>query len=241
MNGRPPDEPVPVLSWRRLLRARISLWRRWLGESGDLRVFLLYPPGPGPILMSWLRKRWVLFRNPHCHIEFQGPVYIGPRFSIHAPHGGHFIVGPGVEFRRGFRAELGASEAVIRIGAMTHITYDVIMLCTTSIEVGRHCGIGQCSLIVDGNHRYFEDYETPPLLQGYDYRPVVIADFVSITNKATIMADIGTRTVVGGHAVVTKPMPPYCVVGGVPARIISWHGPPGAEPPLELSLPAPSP
>ncbi len=232
------DDQLVSLGWRRLLRIRLGEWRRWRAESAGLRVFLLYPPGPGPLLMSWLRKRWLLLRNPHCDIEFQGPVYLGPRFSLHAPHGGRFIVGPGVEFRRGFRAELGAAEAVISIGAMTAFTYDVIMLCTTSIEIGQHCGIGQCSLIVDGNHRYFEDYETPPLMQGYAYRPLKIADYVSITNKATIMADIGTRTVVGGHAVVTKPMPPYCVVGGVPARIISWHGPPGTEPPAELAAAA---
>jgi acetyltransferase-like isoleucine patch superfamily enzyme len=238
MGAQSCDDQLVSLGWRRLWRIRLGEWRRWRAQSGYLRVFLLYPPGPGPMLMSWLRKRWLLLRNPHCHIEFQGPVYLGPRFSLHAPHGGHFLVGPGVEFRRGFRAELGAADAVISIGAMTAFTYDVIMLCTTSIEIGRHCGIGQCSLIVDGNHRYYEDYETPPLMQGYDLRPLRIADYVSITNKATIMADIGTRTVVGGHAVVTKPMPPYCVVGGVPARIISWHGPPGTEPPAEL---APSP
>ena len=62
----------------------------------------------GPRLMSALRKRWVLFRNPQADIRFEGPVYLGPRFSIHAPNGGSFIVGPGVEFRRGFRCELGA-------------------------------------------------------------------------------------------------------------------------------------
>jgi acetyltransferase-like isoleucine patch superfamily enzyme len=239
MSGQSCDDQLVPLSWRRLSYLRLREWRAWLAQSGDLRVFLLYPPGPGPILMSWLRKRWLLFRNPHCHIEFQGPVYLGPGFSIHAPHGGHFIVGPGVEFRRGFRAELGAPEAVISIGAMTHFTYDVIMLCTTSIAIGRHCGIGQSTLIVDGNHRYFDGDEVAPLRQGYDYRPLVIADYVSITNKATVMADIGTRTVIGAHAVVTKPMPPYSVVGGVPARVIASHAPTGPEPSAEPATPSP--
>lgn len=222
---------TPVPTTREVLRARLSEWRAWWRECRSLRVWLLYLPGPGPQLTSWLRKRWVLFRNPQCNIEFRGPVYLGPGFSVHAPHGGSFIVGPGVEFRRGFRLELASSEAVVTVGEMTAFTYDVIVLCSTRIEIGKHCGIGQASIIIDGNHRYFDDLETPPLHQGYDYRPLTIADYVSITNKATILNDIDTRTVVGAGAVVVKPMPAYCVVGGVPARVISYHGPPGGEPP----------
>lgn len=48
----------------------------------------------GPKLMSWLRKRWLLFRHPHAEIVFQGPVYLGPGFSLHVPGKGRFIVGP---------------------------------------------------------------------------------------------------------------------------------------------------
>ena len=81
--------------------------------------------------MSWRRRRWVIFRNPNAHIEFQGPVYLGPRFSIHAPTGGTFIVGPGVEFRRGFRAEL-QPEATVRIGGGAVFTYDVLIQCATT-------------------------------------------------------------------------------------------------------------
>jgi maltose O-acetyltransferase len=235
---RPPQDTIgewPSTS-REVLRVRLTTWRQWFREARDPRVFLLYLPGPGPMLMSWLRKRWTMFRNPHVHFDWQGPVYLGPGFSIHAPRGGRFVVGPGVEFRRRFRAELAGPEAMIRIGEMTAFTYDAIVLCTTSIDIGAFCGIGQSTIIIDGNHRYFDDFETPPLMQGYEYRPLVIADYVSITNKATILSDIGTRTVVGAGAVVTKPMPAYCVVGGVPARVISWNGPPGTEPPAELDL-----
>src|SRR5205807_3989808 len=85
-------------------------------RARGFRVWLLYPPGPGPWLMSWLRKRWVLFRNPHAHIEFRGAVYLGPGFSLDMPRGGTLIVGPGVEFRRRFRAEFGSATTRITIG-----------------------------------------------------------------------------------------------------------------------------
>jgi acetyltransferase-like isoleucine patch superfamily enzyme len=197
--------------------------------AGGLRVWLLYLPGPGPRLMSWIRKRWVLFRNPHATIEFRGPVYLGPGFSLHMPRGGAFIVGPGVEFRRGFRAELADADARIVIGASTVFTYDVLIQCGASIEIGEHCMFGQATMVVDGNHR-FRDLDRPMLQQGYELRPIHLADHVTVTTKCTIIASIGERTFVAANAVVSRPIPPYCVAAGVPARVIDYFGPPGQEP-----------
>jgi acetyltransferase-like isoleucine patch superfamily enzyme len=197
--------------------------RREIGEARSIRVWLLYLPGPGPWLMSWLRKRWVIFRNPNAHIEFQGPVYLGPRFSIHAPTGGTFIVGPGVEFRRGFRAELQPA-AKVTIGGGAKFTYDVLIQCATTIEIGERAVIGQCAQLVDGNHR-FRDIARPMLAQGYDYRPLRIADDALILSKCTIVANVGTRSVIGANSVVTRDIPDYSVAGGVPARVIDYFGP----------------
>jgi acetyltransferase-like isoleucine patch superfamily enzyme len=211
--------PTPL----QILRERLRAMPSQLRAARYLRVWLLYLPGPGPLLMSWLRKRWVLFRNPHTRIEFQGPVYLGPGFSIDAPRGGAFIVGPGVEFRRGFRAELGGPDAVISIGSMSVFTYDVVLQCTTSIEIGEHCMFGQATLVVDGNHR-FRALDRPMLDQGYDLQPLRIADHVTITTKCTIIADIGERTFVGANSVVTKPLPAFSVAAGMPARVINQFG-----------------
>jgi acetyltransferase-like isoleucine patch superfamily enzyme len=203
--------------------------RTVIRQAGGLRPWLLYLPGPGPRLMSWLRKRWVLFRNPHAHIEFRGPVYLGPRFSLHMPQGGTFIVGHGVEFRRGFRAELGPT-ARIEIGDLCCFTHDVIMSCDTSIEIGARAILGQGAYVVDGNHR-FRDPDVHFLEQGYDYRPIQIGEEAIVHSKVTIVNSIGDRAIVGANALITKPVPPFCVAGGVPARILDYYGPPGGEPP----------
>jgi acetyltransferase-like isoleucine patch superfamily enzyme len=213
----------------RELVGRLGMVRWRIRQAGSIRVWALYWPGPGSRLMSWLRKRWVIWRHPNARIEFNGPVYLGPRFSLHMPQGGTFIVGPGVEFRRGFRAELGP-EARIEIGAGCYFTYDAILTCNTSIEIGERCGIGQCAYIVDGSHR-FRDLDRPFLDQGYDYRPIRIEDDVQIHSKVTVINSIGTRAIIGANAVVTRPIPPYCVAGGVPARVLEYYGPPGQEPP----------
>jgi acetyltransferase-like isoleucine patch superfamily enzyme len=179
----------------------------------------------GPRLASWLRRRWLLLSHPHAHIEFQGPVYLGPGFSVLIPDAGTLIVGPGVEFRRGFRAEIHGDGRLV-IGAGSVFTYDVLVQCTTSIEIGERCIFAQASMLVDGSHR-FRDLTRPVLAQGYDFRAIRIGDDATISAKCTVIADVGERAFIGANSVVTRPVPPFTVAAGVPARVIDEFGPAG--------------
>lgn len=184
----------------------------------------------GPLFMSFLRQRWVRFRNPAAHIHFGPRTYLGPGFSLHMPFGGTFITGPGVEFRRNFRAELANAESRIEFGAACTCTYDVLMQCTTSIVIGDRCQFGQATIVLDGNHR-FRDLDRPMLDQGYELTPIRIEDDATVTSKCTIIADVGRRSFIGAHAVVVHPVPAYSVAVGVPARVIENFGPPGENSP----------
>ena len=184
----------------------------------------------GPFWMSALRKRWVLFRNPHATISFGRGTHLGPGFSLHMPYGGTFVTGVGVEFRRNFRAELGGPEARIEFGDHCVCTYDVLMQCSTSIKIGDRCQFGQATIVLDGNHR-FRDLDRPMLDQGYEWREIRIEHDATVLSKCTILAAIGTRSMIGANAVVTKPVPPYTVAVGVPARAIEYFGPVEAETP----------
>jgi acetyltransferase-like isoleucine patch superfamily enzyme len=183
----------------------------------------------GPRLMSALRKRWVKLRNPKADIRFGKYTHLGPGFSLHMPMGGTFITGTAVEFRRKFRCEV-LPDARVTIGDLCVFTYDVLMQCGKSIEIGERVMFGQCALVVDGNHR-FRDLDKPMLEQGYDFRPLRIEDHATITTKCTIINNVGTRAFVGANSVVSQPVPPYCVAVGSPARPIEYFGPPGQEPP----------
>jgi acetyltransferase-like isoleucine patch superfamily enzyme len=220
---------------REILRQRLAAVPGDVRAAGSLRVWIGYLPGPGPLLMSWLRKRWVIFRNPHAEIRFLGAAYLGPGFSLHMPHGGTLIVGHGVEFRRNFRAEFGGPEARLTIGELAVFTYDVVIQCSSSIEIGAYVQFGQATIVVDGNHR-FKDLTTPMLSQGYDLTPLKLADHATVTTKCTILADIGERTFIGANSVVSRPLPAFCVAAGAPARVLEYFGPPGGEPP-ELARP----
>jgi acetyltransferase-like isoleucine patch superfamily enzyme len=178
----------------------------------------------GPRMMSGLRKRWVLIRHPHADIRFGKHVYLGPRFSLHMPDGGTFITGDIVEFRRGFRAEVGPGGRV-SIGSRSVFTYDVLVQCSTSIEIGERCMFGQSTMVVDGNHR-FRDLTKPMLQQGYDFRPLRIGDDAVISSKCTVIADVGERAFIGANSVVTNPIPAYTLAVGSPAtRPVEYFGP----------------
>jgi acetyltransferase-like isoleucine patch superfamily enzyme len=194
-------------------------WTRAVVSAGYYR---------GPRFMSALRKLWVRLRNPHADIRFGKYTYLGPGFSLHMPNGGTFITGQAVEFRRKFRCEV-MGDAVVKIGDVSVFTYDVVMQCGKSIEIGERVMFGQCTLVVDGNHR-FRELDKPMLTQGYDFRPLRIADDATITTKCTIINDVGTRAFIGANSVVSREIPPYCLAAGNPARVIDYFGPPGQEP-----------
>lgn len=175
------------------------------------------------MLMSSLRRRWASFRNPLARVEIDSSAYLGPRFSLNAPGGGSFSAGPGVEFRRGFLAELGGPDARISIGAGSVFTYEVILQCSHSIEIGEHCSFGQAALIADASSRPLDrdglaaDRDQDPQLTA-----VRISNHVAISAKCTVIADVGERTFVGANSAVIKPLPARCVAAGVPARLLEF-------------------
>ena len=60
--------------------------------------------------------------------------------------------------------------------------------------------------------------------KGYD-QDVTIEEDVWIGSNVTLLSGvtIGRGTTVAAGAVVTKPMPPYCICGGVPAKVIRFY------------------
>ena len=186
----------------------------------------------GPRWLSWLRMQRILLTHKHATIRFGKDVHIGPGFRLHIPGNGTFIVGDRVEFRRDFSGEI-SGDGRITIGSGSHLTYGVVIQCTTTIDIGERCMFGQSTIVVDGQHR-FRDLTKPMLEQGYDFTPLRIEDDAVVTTKCTVMASIGTRAFIGANSVVSRPVPPYVVAVGAPARPAAYFAPPGAEP-AELS------
>ena len=70
-----------------------------------------------------------------------------------------------------------------------------------------------------------DNIETPMCSQGGNATKVTIEDDVWIGVRAIVLpgVNIGKGSIVGAGAVVTKDVPPYTVVGGVPAKVINMR------------------
>ena len=93
------------------------------------------------------------------------------------------------------------------------------------IEIGNGVLTGKWISILDNDHGKItaENLKTSPAERIiYSKGKIIIEDDVWIGDKVTILSGvtIGKGSVVAANAVVTKNVPPYSVVGGIPAKII---------------------
>ena len=89
------------------------------------------------------------------------------------------------------------------------------------VTIGNHVNLAQGITVTALNHN-FDDTDKRIDEQGVSTKAVTIGDDVWIGANAVILpgVTIGRHAVVAAGAVVTKDVPDYCVVGGVPAKII---------------------
>jgi acetyltransferase-like isoleucine patch superfamily enzyme len=151
----------------------------------------------------------------------RGSVINKPDF-LHNPR--LISLGKNVEIRKGARLETrGNSEGKpkIEIGDNTSIHFYFHCGAFQSIKIGSNVLIAGRVYITDHDHIY-DSPDAPPLHSSWKIAPVVIEDEVWIGEGAAILkgVTVGRRSVIGANAVVTKDVPPYTVVGGIPARFI---------------------
>jgi len=95
---------------------------------------------------------------------------------------------------------------------------------TGGIIIGRYVRLAPRVEIMTSNH-IFEDPDTPIKLQGLDIAGVTIEDdvWVGIGVLITAGVTVGKGSIIAGHAVVTRDIPPYAIAAGVPAKVIGWR------------------
>jgi len=90
-----------------------------------------------------------------------------------------------------------------------------------AVQIGNDVRIGAYSAFIAVNHR-FDDTGVPIRRQGIEEKPIRIGDNVWIGSNVTILAgvSIGSHSVIGAGAVVTRDVSEYSIAVGNPARVI---------------------
>jgi len=107
-------------------------------------------------------------------------------------------------------------------------------------EVGAFCSIASDVCVGMGTHDLAKLSTSPLFTEKYNgtgyswveqtpfpFEKVIVGNDVWIGERAMIMGGktVGDGAVIGAGAVVTKDVPPYAIVGGVPAKVIRYRFP----------------
>lgn len=116
----------------------------------------------------------------------------------------------------------------IRVGNRSGIGVDGDLHGT--ITIGDDVMMGPRCTMLSRDHAV-DDTSRPMNQQGFgEDRPIVVEDDVWFGANVTVTAGvrIGRGSVVAAGAVVTRDVPPYSIVGGVPARVLRSRLPGGS-------------
>ena len=115
----------------------------------------------------------------------------------------------------------------IKIGRGTYLRRDVFVDDYT--EIGRYCSIANDVIIAASEHPV-TNFSTHPISYDVENYPnketkTIIGNDVWLGTRAIIKkgVKIGNGAVVASGAVVTKDVPPYAIVAGVPTKIIKYR------------------
>lgn len=111
----------------------------------------------------------------------------------------------------------------IRIGDRSELGCNCLVY--GSVTIGKDVLMGPGVKIITRNH-IFRDPTVPIREQGEEEKPVIIEDDVWIGANVVILpgVTVGRGAVLAGGAIVSRNVPAFAIVGGVPATVVGIRG-----------------
>lgn len=134
-------------------------------------------------------------------------------------------LGSGARLMHRVYLDTEGADGFIEIGERVYIGTACLLHGHKGLVIGADSLLAQNITITPYSH-IFEDPDKPIIAQGGHTRMVTIGRDCYLGMSVTVLysADIGDGAVIGSGAVVVKPVPPYSVAVGVPAKVIRSRG-----------------
>jgi acetyltransferase-like isoleucine patch superfamily enzyme len=154
----------------------------------------------------------ILIAEDYC--EIQGLSEKGITFGDYVTLGGFSMIRPSGYYGR----EIGEG---LKVGNYSNIGAYCYIGCPGHVEIGENVLMGHRVSLIAENHN-FDRLDVPIRQQGVIRQSIVIEDDCWLGSHSVILAGVrvGKGSIIAAGAVVTKNVPPYSIVGGVPARVI---------------------
>ncbi len=210
----------------------------FLAYFGEQFLFILFSWVPTVIgigvrgifyRMILTMKGWAAIEN---NVRLRFPKYITLEHGVYLDQNSYLHACPnGISI---------GENSIVMTGAILHV-YNFRGIPHSGITIGKNCLVGEYSVIrgqggvtigdrvytspfsqiIAVNH-IFSDPDTPIIEQGITAQGIHIEDDVWVGAGAVITdgVHIGKGAVIAAGAVVTKDVPPFSVVAGVPAKVI---------------------
>lgn len=110
----------------------------------------------------------------------------------------------------------------LRIDDDVTIGHGALLICGGGVHIAARTMIAHGAKLLSSGHRIPATHDEPLRWTGPEQAPIEIAEDVWVGAGAIVLGGvcIGRGAIVAAGAVVTKNVPEYCVVAGIPASIV---------------------
>lgn len=178
----------------------------------------------------YVYKRSKISISKEANLEIYRPsrFYFNKKWNAIDPSYGFFVMSSGFklvvkgDFALFSGARVSINDRATLVLGSGYINHNVNIACFQYIEIGENVAISENVTIRDSDNHVIND-GVHQKTQG-----IVIGDNVWIGMNVTILkgVKVGKGSIIAAGAVVSKDVPPYSLVGGVPAKVIknnvSW-------------------